>query len=156
MKCHDTIFRVRSGVYDTIVHYPLLEVKSVEEFYSEKDDVPVKYVCTSAIAGEAFARDIYYRETPHPEHGNRYFSLYRSEIGNLMISNADKIEEAEFVVGQSAPCRWEYSAHRHDYHPIRGAALDGGRAYFRMTYSDSDNKPELKNLKVVNGEFVEV
>jgi hypothetical protein len=63
-----------------IHHRPILDAARVEKFYSEKDGVQVKYVCTSAPNQYAtYAADIFYRDTPHPEFGNHYFGLYFSK-----------------------------------------------------------------------------
>ena len=56
-----------------IKHEPLFDTQKVCEHYTEKDGVPITYVCTSALGNEAWAMDIFYRETPHPEFGNHYF-----------------------------------------------------------------------------------
>ena len=62
-----------------IQHSPLFDTAKVEQLYTEKDGVLVKYVCTSAAYSTAeFAADIFYRETPHPVFGNYYFALYRN------------------------------------------------------------------------------
>lgn len=135
-----------------ISHRPIFDTKRVEKFYSEKDGVDVKYVCTSALSSEAQAMDIFYRDTPHPEFGNRYFGLYQHPIENhLMITNADKIEEAEFGM-KEVDDQWHYSQHRHDFYTVGDVSLDGGRAYFRVV--GNVNKP-TKWLKVKDGEFVE-
>ena len=141
-----------------INHSPILDTKRVCELYSEKDGVPVTYVCTSAIGDEAQAMDIFYRETPHPEFGNRYFGLYRNQSfssdGMIMITNADKIEEAEFGMVEG-PNGWEYSQHRHDYRNVEGSgcAIDGGRAYFKRV---GDLSAPVKHMKIVDGKFVEI
>jgi hypothetical protein len=73
-----------------IKHEPLFDTDKICEHYTKKDGVPVTYVCTSALRGEAQAMDIFYRETPHPEFGNRYFGLFRDAFNdNLMITNAE-------------------------------------------------------------------
>src|SRR6056300_1082205 len=83
-----------------IIHESLFETNKIAEHYTEKDGVPVTYVCTSALGGQEFAVDVFYRETPHPEFGNRYFGLYRnpsfSSDGTIMITNADMIKDLEF------------------------------------------------------------
>jgi len=139
-----------------IKHSPILDTKRVCELYSEKDGVPVSYVCTSAIESEAQAMDIFYRETPHPEFGNRYFGLYWHRLhfelpAQLMITNADKIEDAEFGMVEG-PNGWEYSQHRHDYRQVGNCAVDGGRAYFRRV---GDLSAPAKYMKIVDGKFVE-
>jgi len=140
-----------------IHHRPIYETARVEKFYSDKDGVPVKYVCTSALDDEARAMDIFYRETPHPEFGNRYFGLYSRSTGpkeeqrQLLITNADRIEDVEFGMKEHNG-EWHYSQHRHDFYTIGDVSLDGGRAYFRCV---GDVRTPTKFLKVKDGEFVE-
>ena len=138
-----------------IHHRPILDTKRVCELYSAKDGVPVTYVCTSALGDEAQAMDIFYRETPHPEFGNRYFGLYHnpsfSSDRTIMITNADKIESVEFGMKEHDG-EWHYSQHRHDFYTIGDVSLDGGRAYFRCVGNVST---PTKWFEVRNGEFVE-
>ena len=139
-----------------IHHRPILDTKRVCELYSAKDGVPVTYVCTSALGDEAQAMDIFYRETPHPEFGNRYFGLYNANNyggvrGGLMIANADKIEEAEFGMKEHDG-EWHYSQHRHDFYTIGDVSLDGGRAYFRCVGNVSS---PTKWFEIKDGEFME-
>lgn len=139
-----------------IHHRSMLNTEKVIEYYSRKDGVDIKYVCTSAVGAEAQAMDIFYRKTPHPEFGNRYFGLYwhrpHPELrSNLMITNADEIENTEFemieVNGQ-----WHYSQHRHDFHTVGDVSIDGGRAYTRL--SGNLSKPK-KVFVVKNGIYEE-
>lgn len=140
-----------------IKHHPLFDTARAEKLYSEKDNVTVKYVCTSAIGSEAQAIDIFYRETPHPEFGNRYFGIYRATgygaalEPQIMITNADKIEDAEFGMIEG-PEGWEYSQHRHDFRSVGDCAVDGGRSYFRRV---GDLSVPTKYMKLVDGEFVD-
>ena len=138
-----------------IHHRPILDTKRVCELYSAKDGVPVTYVCTSALGDEAQAMDIFYRETPHPEFGNRYCGLYHnpsfSSDRTNMITNADKIESVEFGMKEHDG-EWHYSQHRHDFYTIGDVSLDGGRAYFRCVGNVST---PTKWFEVRNGEFVE-
>ncbi len=143
-----------------IQHNPILDTAKVATVYSEKDGVPVKYVCTSSISRSgATAVDIFYRETPHPEFGNRYFGLYTTSIDGdvqVMITNADKIEDLTFNMIEVDGVL-HYSQHRHDYRGIgNGIAIDGGREYFRSSFSDKDYYMSCaqKTLKVKDGEFV--
>ena len=137
--------------YQMIKHEPLFDTDKVCEHYTQKDGVPVTYVCTSALGDEAQAMDIFYRETPHPEFGNRYFGLFRNALsGDLMITNADKIEQAEFGLVEDDDGNLQYSAHRHDYKRFwNGNMIDGGRAYIRSSMC------EVKHYVVRNGEMVE-
>ena len=138
-----------------INHRPIFDTKRAEQLYSEKDGVPVTYVCTSALGNEAQAMDIFYRETPHPEFGNRYFGLYRNpdpaSDGTVMITNADKIEDAEFGMVE-VDDRLHYSQHRHDFYSVGEVSLDGGRAYFRRV---GDMTVPSRWFKIKDGEFVE-
>jgi len=139
-----------------IKHSPILDTKGVCELYSKKDGVDVKYVCTSAIQEHAaFAYDVFYRETPHPQFGNRYFALCRnpySDNAEIMITNADKIEDLAFGMLEG-PDGWEYSQHRHDYRQVGNCAVDGGRSYFKRA---GDLSTPAKYMKIVDGEFVEM
>jgi len=135
-----------------IKHEPQFDTDKICEHYSNKDGVPVNYVCTSALGDEAQAMDIFFRETPHPEFGNRYFGLYRNAMsGNLMITNADRIESVEFGLVEDDTGDLQYSAHRHDYKRFEnGNMIDGGRAYIKSSMC------EVKHYVVRNGEMVEV
>ena len=131
-----------------IKHAPHFNRQKVIEHYSKKDGVDIKYVCTSALDGEAFAMDIFYRETPHPQFGNKYFGLYQHPIENhMMITNADKIEDAEFAMIKDKDGEYWYSSHRHDCLFIDGGMIDGGRAYVRTNGCDTTI------FKVENGEM---
>ena len=136
----------------TIKHESLFETDKIEKHYTEKDGVPVKYVCTSALGGQEFAVDVFYRETPHPEFGNKYFGIYRNMYAagaQIMITNADVIEELDFGMVKDSNGDLHYSAHRHDYKVVdNGNMIDGGRAYVKTNCS-------VQNFRVVNGEFVE-
>lgn len=132
-----------------IKHNPIFDSAKVEQLYTEKDGVDVRYVCTSALGSEARAMDIFYRETPHPEFGNRYFGLFRDNINRLMITNADRIEEVEFAMIEDSEGTLHYSAHRHDYKEVDGKMIDGGRAYVR---TDTKTHPFV----VKDGKLVKV
>jgi hypothetical protein len=140
-----------------IKHRPIFDIEAVIKHYSEKDGVPIKYVCTSALGGEAQAMDIFYRDTPHPKFGNRYFGLYNANDyggvrGGLMITNADKIEDAEFGMVE-VDDQLHYSQHRHDFYSVGGVAVDGGRAYFRRS---GDLSIPARWFTVKDGEFMEM
>jgi len=116
-----------------IKHEPIFKTDAMAEHYSKKDGVEVKYVCTSALGGEAQAMDIFYRETPHPEFGNRYFGMFIDLQDRVMITNADRIDGAEFAMIEDSEGNLHYSAHRHDYKEVDGKMVDGGRAYIRSS-----------------------
>ena len=130
-----------------IKHDNIFKTDAMAEHYSKKDGVAVKYVCTSALGGEARAMDIFYRATPHPQFGNRYFGLYIDQHDRVMITNADAIEDAEFAMIQDANGDLHYSAHRHDYKSVDGKMVDGGRAYIRSS-------GDVVLYKVRDGEIV--
>lgn len=114
-----------------IKHYPITNITKVEELYSEKDGVPVKHVCTTEF-GDAIA-DIFYRETPHPKFGNRYFCLFfRGD--DLYVANADSVENLNFGMVENDDGDLEYSRSRHDYKSFNnGNMIDGGRDYIRSS-----------------------
>lgn len=136
-----------------IKHPSLFDTARVEELYTQKDGVEVKYVCTSDLKASDVPMDIFYRDTPHPEFGNKYFGLFRNpdpaSDGTLMITNADKVEEYEFGMIKDKDDKWYYSSAHHDCLFIDGKMIDGGRAYIRSTGLDGV-------FKVRNGEFVNV
>ena len=140
-----------------IKHRPIFDFKKIEKHYSDKDGVPVRYVCTSALSNEAWAMDIFYRETPHPVYGNRYFGLYKyaEPVSGEMIvkiTNADAIENVEFGMVSNGKS-WEYSQHRHDYLQVGNCCVDGGRAYFKRV---GDISEPSRHFKIVNGSFVDL
>jgi len=127
-------------------HRPLYDTETIAKHYSEKDGVDVTYVCTTALDNSSFAMDIFYRETPHPEFGNRYFGIYTSPLtGDTMITNADRVEDYEFTCGRSDG-KLVYSPHRHRMVAVDGGFIDGGRAYDRVV-----GEPELFTARVKDG-----
>ena len=138
-----------------IQHKPILDISKVERLFSQRDGVPIKYVCTSALGNEHFAGDIFYRDTPHPEFGNRYFQLYgfTSQPDDLRgyIRSADSIEDQYFTMIESEGM-WLYSQHRHDYVSGVCGNIDGGRAYVRIV----GNNVKQVTFKIKDGEFVEI
>ena len=137
-----------------INHRPIFNTQNICEIYSEKDGVPVTYVCTTALDDGTQAMDVYYRETPHPEFGNRYFGLYWSDalernLAHVMICNADKVEELFFEMVE-ANGQWQYSQHRHDFYSVGNVTIDGGRAYMKLM---GNIHAPRSTMKVLNGEF---
>ena len=74
--------------------------------------------------------DVFYRETPHPEFGNRYFGLFVSLSHNCIV-NADKVEDLTFTCIEG-PKGYVYSSHVHDFVSGTGGSVDGGRDYTRL------------------------
>ena len=136
-----------------IIHEPIFDTQKIIEHYTEKDGVDIKYVCTSAIGYQDFAVDIFYRETPHPQFGNRYFGIYRNMFAagaQIMITNADKIEDFDFGMIEDSKGDLHYSAHRHDYKVLdNGNMIDGGRAYIKSSICT------VRTFRVVNGSLIE-
>lgn len=134
-----------------IKHEPKLDIEKVIKLYSEKDGVPIKYVCTSDLNGRTM--DIFYRDTPHPEFGNKYFGLFVKRVfmpkikDKLFITNADDIESKVFGMIESNG-DYYYSRSRHEPNAVNGKFIDGGRDYVRS------NCP-TKSFIVKDGEFME-
>jgi hypothetical protein len=139
-----------------IRHYPIFDTKVVEDLYTKKDGVPVSYVCTTGREKDTYARDIFYRETPHPTFGNRYFGLYHDQerllynTSHLMISAADWVEDLKFDMIKSEGWYF-YSSHRWDMVNTAVGSIDGGRAYTRLGGSVI---PKVETFVVRNGKFV--
>ena len=117
----------------------------VEEFYTKKDGVPVKYGCTTELNNYPCG-DVFYRETPHPEFGNRYFILIKKFTG-IVIANADSIEGLSFGMIQDSDDTYHYSSSRHHYNVVEDNFIDGGRAYVRTSVTP------VTYFKVKDGEF---
>lgn len=133
-----------------IKHPYQFDREKVESHYTEKDGVPVKYVCTTDLKASDVPVDVYYRATPHPEFGNRYFGLYHDNVrDHMMITNADIVEDFEFGMIKDKDNHWYYSCSHHDCIFIDGKMIDGGRQYIRSTGLDGV-------FKIKDGEFVEV
>ena len=71
---------------------------------------------------------IFYTEEAHPE-GSNYFGLYRTDFGDIMITNG--ISATEDFQGLKIGDDVIYSRYRHDYREYNGAMVDGGRDYFK-------------------------
>src|SRR6056300_990479 len=129
-----------------IQHEPLFDTAKVEAHYSEKDGVEVTYVCTTDLKASDVPVDVFYRETPHPQFGNRYFGLYHDHVrGHLMITNADIVESLEFGMIE-ADGKYYYSQSHHDYKVVEGKMIDGGRAYIRSSGGATV-------MRITNGKF---
>ena len=130
-----------------IKHPTIFEKDKVIEIYQAKDGVDIKYVCTTDLRASDLPADIFYRSTPHPEFGNRYFGLYKNHLGQLMITNADIVEDFEFGMIKSSDNEWYYSSSHHDCIFIEDKMIDGGRQYIRSSGLEDV-------FKIVDGEFV--
>lgn len=131
-----------------IKHNPLFDIAMVTEQYSQKDGVPVKYVCTTDLVASDVPCDVYYRKTPHPTHGNCYFGLYYDNVrDSVMICNADRVEELEFGCVENDAGELEYSESHHAFKKFEnGQMIDGGRVYTRSSLG-------VVYYGVKNGEF---
>ena len=120
-----------------IKHYPLFDTEAVIKHYSEKDNTDISYVCTTDLNASDVPVDVFYREDPHPEFGNRYFGLYYDSYRDAtMITNADIVETFEFGLVENDNQELEYSQFHHDYKLFEnGNMIDGGRVYIRSTSS---------------------
>jgi hypothetical protein len=133
-----------------IKHEPMFDIEKVEKMYSEKDGVPVKYVMTSELPNIDTPMDIFYRDTPHPEFGNRYFGIFSARGGNTYIISADAIDGCLIVTVKDDNGKCQYSAYRHDYKSFNnGNMIDGGRGYARYNC-------QTFVFKVTDGELIEV
>lgn len=130
-----------------IKHPKIFDTDTIEEHYSEVDGVPVHYVCTTDLKLSDKPADIFYRDTPHPEFGNRYFGLLWNN-DKVLITNADMVEDFEFGMIKDKDNKWFYSSSHHDCIFIDGKMIDGGRAYIRSTGLDG-------TFRIKNGQFVE-
>ena len=129
-----------------IKHPKVFDTDMVERLYSEKDGVPVKYVVTTDLNVSDKPVDVFYRETPHPKFGNRYFGIYKSE-DKMFITNADMVEDFDFGMIKDKDNNWYYSSCHHDCIFIEGSMIDGGRQYIRST--------NLAGVfKIKDGEFI--
>jgi hypothetical protein len=130
-----------------IKHFPITNTQVVIDHYSQKDGVSIKYVCTTDLHHSDVPVDIFYRDTPHPEFGNKYFGLYISSEG-LSISNADKVEDFTFGMVEDDDGDLQYSQSHHEYKSFNnGNMIDGGRQYVRSSLNS-------KIYVVRNGQMV--
>jgi len=129
-----------------VQHKPLFDTKRVEELYTEKDGVEVRYVCTTDLNASDVPVDVFYRATPHPDFGNRYFGLYWDNVRNhLMITNADVVESLEFGMIE-VDGKYYYSQSHHDYKVVGDKMIDGGRQYIKSSGGTI-------TMRVINGKF---
>lgn len=130
-----------------IHHDPNFDVEKVTEHYTNKDGVPVTYVCTTDLNASDVPVDVYYRETPHPQFGNHYFGLFYDNVrGHMMICNADIVESLDFGMIE-VDGKYYYSASHHDYKVVEGKMIDGGRVYIRSSHG-------AEVFQVKKGKFV--
>jgi len=122
-----------------IRHNSIFDTDKIIDHYLKKDGVPVIYVCTTELDEvQNIPVDVFYRETPHPEFGNRYFGLYPGLMaGAVMITNADSVENLTLACVRDSEDNLHYSRYRHDCVTTDGGSMiDGGRAYVRTNNCD--------------------
>jgi hypothetical protein len=138
-----------------IKHHSLFNAEQVCQTYSEKDNVEVKYVCTTDLIASDVPVDVFFRDTPHPQFGNRYFGLYYDTRRDAtMICNADMVETFEFGVVENDNGELEYSQSHHDYKMFEnGNMIDGGRVYIRGSRVTDVYK--IKDGEFINTDVVE-
>lgn len=143
-----------------IIHEPQFDGIAIAQYYSEKERketgvaVDIKYVCSTALDAGTVSMDIFYRNIPHPQYGNRYFGLFydKTRPGGLFIANADIVETLEFAMVEDDDGNLQYSRARHDFKQFKnGNMIDGGRAYHRSSVG-MNKKVAIYNVK--NGEMV--
>ena len=122
----------------TIKHFPITNTDKVCYIYSAKDGEPINYVCTTDFKMSDRPVDIFYRETPHPKFGNRYFGIaVNYEDGSYSIFNADEIEKFSFGMVEDDDGDLQYSQSHHDYKSFdNGNMIDGGREYIRSSHNN--------------------
>ena len=132
-----------------IKHFPVTNTDKVIEYYSEKDGIPIKYLCTTDFNVSDRPVDIFYRETAHPKFGNKYFGIGPDyETGGLVIFNADKVEKFTFGMVEDDEGNMQYSRSHHDYKSFNnGNMIDGGRSYIRSSLN-----PKIYTIR--NGQMV--
>jgi len=131
-----------------IKHTPVANIQFLINHYSEADGVDVQYVCTTELPhADNTPVDVFYRATPHPVFGNRYFGII-SRSDRIFITNADNVEQLEFSM-MVLPEGHFYSRFRHDFNSVGEFFIDGGRAYTRT------NCPNISNYVILNGKFIE-
>ena len=134
-----------------VLHNPQFDIKKTTAYYTKKDGVSIHYVCTTDLDESDKPFDIYYRDTPHPDHNNYYFGLYAEE-DRMMICKADSVEKYNFGMISDDKEEWVYSQSHHDYVKTDTGFIDGGRKYIKRG-GDFDTM-RYQVCKVKDGEFV--
>ena len=142
-----------------IQHAPILNVEKAAALYTEKDGVDVTYLCTTDLMQSDQPFDIFYRETPHPEFGNRYFGLTVRD-DHVLITDADDIESYEFGMIEDKDGKLWYSQCHHDCLFIDSKMIDGGRRYIRSSgqvviYTIRDGKFQEANYDIPKRRVIE-
>lgn len=134
-----------------IHHEPQFDTQKIIDIYSKKDGVEITYVCTTDLRASDVPVDVFYRETPHPQFGNRYFGVFHDPVrGGTYITDADIVESLDFGMIK-VDGKYYYSQSHHDYKVVEGKMIDGGRAYIRT--SGGCDVFQVKNGKFVKAVF---
>jgi len=137
-----------------IKHNPNFNTAEVEQKYSERDGVSVKYVCTTDLRASDVPVDVFYRATPHPQFGNHYFGLFYDNYRDcVMITDADMVEDFVFGMVENDAGELEYSQSHHDYKRFEnGNMIDGGRQYIRSGKGSEIYRVKRGNFYKLHGE----
>ena len=131
-----------------IKHAPISDTAKVVEHFTKKDGVPITYVCTTDLKNSDVPVDVFYRATPHPDFGNKYFGLFKHPITDAtMICNADVVEDLTFGMIKDNNGDYWYSKSHHDYLVVDDKMIDGGREYVR-------SNAEVHLFKVKDGMMI--
>ena len=134
-----------------IHHEPQFDTQKIIDIYSKKDGVEITYVCTTDLRASDVPVDVFYRATPHPQFGNRYFGVFHDPVrGGTYITDADIVESLDFGMIK-VDGKYYYSQSHHDYKVVEGKMIDGGRAYIRT--SGGCDVFQVKNGKFVKAVF---
>jgi hypothetical protein len=112
-----------------IIHFPIQRVELIIDSFSIKEETPITYVLTSTLPNGSSNMDIFYRNTPHPVHGNHYLGVI-SKNGDTFITNADSIESICIGMVKDGNGNFQYNSYRHNYKSFdNGSIIGGGRDY---------------------------
>lgn len=131
-----------------IKHNPIIDIEAAIKHYTAKDGVSITYCCTTELTVSDRIFDVFYRGTPHPEFGNRYFGLHTVD-NEVYIANADIVETFDIAMIKDADGNYHYSRSNHDFVQVDKSMVDGGRQYVRCG-------GRVQYFKIVNGVFKEV
>jgi hypothetical protein len=110
-----------------IKHTTITQIDTVIETYKKTEDADITYVCTTDLITTDTPVDVFYRATPHPEHGNNYFGLLING-GVVEIVNADMVTNLHFGMVENDDGLLEYSRTANEAKAFKnGNTISGGR-----------------------------
>ena len=110
-----------------IKHSTITQIDTVIETYKRTEDTDITYVCTTDLVTTDTPVDVFYRATPHPEHGNNYFGLLING-GVVEIVNADMVTNLHFGMVENDDGLLEYSRTANEAKAFKnGNTISGGR-----------------------------